>query len=50
MTFCRRQILAENVALARAKAAAKERKEHKGGPFGLLFFAIYVFFCGYTSG
>jgi len=30
MTFFRRQILAENVALARAKAAAKERKERKG--------------------
>jgi len=30
--------------------AAKERKEHKDNPFRPLFFAIYAFFRGYTSG
>lgn len=27
--------------------AAKERKEHKDDPFGLIFFALYVIFRGY---
>jgi hypothetical protein len=30
--------------------AAREHKEHKDNPFRPLFYAIYAFFRGYTSG